>query len=288
MLEVLHLSSLTKYFDSGPRTKTAPSSTLPLPTDAQLEAESQPLAPDDVEANGEEAIPLEQSGDMGRTFDDTFVKPEGRTGDALAQIIAIVSVAVFLVTTWIVTFLSGSSYLWFAWHPLLLSSSIALFTYGVLTLQPTSQAKTKVAGLVRHQLAMIVLGVPAALLGFLAVFFTKIAHDRPHFTSWHGLFGIITVGLLVLQVILGGGSVWFNGALFGGNPQAKLLWKYHRAVGYATFCFLLLTAHLGGAWSNWSKEHSEYIPRVLAYTFAPVALIVSVFFRMRTSKMQFF
>ena len=58
---------------------------------------------------------------------------------------------------------------------------------GVLTLQPTSQARTKAAGLVRHQLAMIGLGIPLALLGFLAVFFTKIANDKAHFTSWHGV-----------------------------------------------------------------------------------------------------
>lgn len=269
---------MTKYFD--PSSKVASSS----PAEAQLEAESEPLAPDNVE----EAVPLEQPGDMPRSFNDQFVKSEGRSGDALAQIVAIVSVGVFAVTTWIVTFLSGSSFRWFAWHPLLLSLSIALFTYGVLTLQPTSQAKTKAAGLVRHQLAMIVLGVPAALLGFLAVFFTKLANDRPHFTSWHGLFGIITVGTLALQVILGGGSVWFKGALFGGNPQAKLLWKYHRAVGYATFGLLLLTAYLGGAWSNWSQEHSASIPRFFAYTFAPVALIASVYSRIRISKMQFF
>ena len=33
---------------------------------------------------------------------------------------------------------------------------------------------------------------------------------------------------LVIQVIAGGGSVWFGGRLFGGNPKAKLVWKYHR------------------------------------------------------------
>lgn len=41
-------------------------------------------------------------------------------------------------------------------------------------------------------------------------------------------FGLITFILLVVQIVLGGGSVWFNGRLFGGNPKAKLLWKYHR------------------------------------------------------------
>lgn len=40
--------------------------------------------------------------------------------------------------------------------------------------------------------------------------------------------GLISVGWLVGQVILGGGSVWYGGAAFGGGMKAKMLWKYHR------------------------------------------------------------
>ncbi|THH01719.1 hypothetical protein EW026_g1026 [Hermanssonia centrifuga] len=93
------------------------------------------------------------------------------------------------------------------------------------------------------------------------------------------IFGLITMSILVAQIILGGGTVWFNGRLFGGNPRAKFVWKYHRAVGYVTFLTLLLTAHLGGAWSDWSKEHSAYISRIFAYTLAPACLIAAVYSR---------
>ena len=34
---------------------------------------------------------------------------------------------------------------------------------------------------------MIGLGIPIALLGFLAVFANKMAHNKEHFTSWHGV-----------------------------------------------------------------------------------------------------
>lgn len=51
---------------------------------------------------------------------------------------------VFAVTTWIVTFLSGSSFRWFAWHPLLLSLSIALFTYGELIFHDVLHASAHV------------------------------------------------------------------------------------------------------------------------------------------------
>ncbi len=97
----------------------------------------------------------------------------------------------------------------FFFHPILQSLSIAVFTYGtsmlpvrrmhlaptyadsgglgILTLQPTSQAKTKAAGLTRHQLAMVALGGPAILLGTLAIVWRKSLHEHPHFTTWHGV-----------------------------------------------------------------------------------------------------
>ena len=62
----------------------------------------------------------------------------------------------------------------------------ALFA-GILTLQPTSQARTKAAGLTRLQLAMLALGLPAIALGTLAIVWSKFLGSRPHFTTWHGV-----------------------------------------------------------------------------------------------------
>ena len=50
-----------------------------------------------------------------------------------------------------------------------------------------SQAKTKAAGLTRHQLAMMALGVPAISLGTLAIVWRKSLKESPHFTTWHGV-----------------------------------------------------------------------------------------------------
>lgn len=112
-------------------------------------------------------------------------------------------------------------------------------------------------------------------------------------------FGLITFLFLMVQVALGGGSVWFNGRLFGGNPKAKSVWKYHRcvefalycdtsfthsdnsAIGYTTYLLLLLTFHLGGAWSHWSTENTSWVFRFLAYTLAPAVLLVAVYSRIR-------
>lgn len=54
-----------------------------------------------------------------------------------------------------------------------------------------------------------------------------------------------------------------------------------RAVGYATlFCFML-TFHLGGAWSSWATEHAWWIARLLAFTLAPIGVLVAVYSRIR-------
>ena len=58
---------------------------------------------------------------------------------------------------------------------------------GILTLQPTARAKTKAAGLQRHQRAMLAVGVPCIALGTLAIEIHKFNDGHPHFTTWHGV-----------------------------------------------------------------------------------------------------
>lgn len=116
---------------------------------------------------------------------------------------------VFLVSTWAITFANHPTSLGlFFFHPILQSLAIAAFTYGrslltfvsagtscrpfsahagILTLQPTSQARTKAAGLTRHQVVILALGVPAISVGTFAIYYRKSLHDHPHFTTWHGV-----------------------------------------------------------------------------------------------------
>ena len=113
---------------------------------------------------------------------------------------------VFALATWVIIFSNDPASLgWFKFHPLLQTLAIGCFTYGkhlariicvspttfcrkgILTLQPTSQPHTKAAGLQRHQIAIIGLGVPLILAGGLAIILQKNSHDAPHFTTWHGV-----------------------------------------------------------------------------------------------------
>ncbi|KIM87605.1 hypothetical protein PILCRDRAFT_284994 [Piloderma croceum F 1598] len=216
------------------------------------------------------------------------LKPEARKGDTLAKYAALISLLVFLITTWVVVLSNDPKSLgWFTFHPPLQSLSLCFFTYGILTLQPSSQPQTKKAGLARHQVAMLLLGFPAIAVGTSAMIYNKYAHGAPHFTSWHGIFGLVATIWLVLQIVVGGGSVWYGGIVFGGGAKAKAAYKYHRLSGYILLPWLLITVHLAGAWSEWMVGHTAFATSLIAYTIAPAIVLISVYARMRSSKMRF-
>lgn len=220
---------------------------------------------------------------------DSINKYEERRGDKIAAYSALGSILSFVCITWFTVLTNNPTSMgWFPAHPLLMSLGIGCFTYGILTLQPTAHPKTKAAGLQRHQKAMLVFGFPCIALGILAVEIHKVELGYGHFATWHGIFGFLSVGWLLGQVILGGGSVWYGGAAFGGGTKAKILWKYHRLSGYVLFPLLLITAHLGGAWSAWVTSHSHAVVRFVGYTVAPIVAILAIYARVRTSKMKFF
>ncbi|GBE82380.1 hypothetical protein BKA93DRAFT_760707 [Sparassis latifolia] len=221
-----------------------------------------------------------------------LVNPRGESmTDTVGFAVAYVFGFTFIMCTWVILFTNHPFTLgWFFWHPFLLSVAVVAHTYGILTLQPTSHAQpsVKAAGRSRHQLYMFALGFPAAALGIVAVSYNKYLHHAAHFATWHGRFGIATLTWMLVQIAVGGGSVWANGKLFGGNPRARRVWKYHRLSGYVLFVLLLVTAHLGGTWSDFAQNNVVPIVRLLAYTIAPILLLGGVFARVRLSKMRFF
>ncbi|KAH9998140.1 hypothetical protein BJV74DRAFT_825571 [Russula compacta] len=225
---------------------------------------------------------------MGSNTNEQQPRDESRSGDSLAFYTALASALVVVITTWTIILSNDPKGLeWFAFHPTFNSLAVLCFTFGILTLQPTSQPKTKAAGLRRHQIAMLT-GLTLIILGTSAMMYYKSSFGSPHFASWHGTFGIITFSWLIFQAALGAGSVWFGGAAFGGGLRAKLVWKYHRLSGYILLLVLLTTINLGGGWSTWVSENSSHVVRLIAYTLAPLAILLSIYSRIRPSKMKFF
>jgi len=216
------------------------------------------------------------------------VQREGRKWDKVGLIVTLVGLGVFLVGTWLLVFLNNfKAWGLFAGHPPLQTLAIACFTIGILTLQPTSQPKSKKAGLSRHQLIMLGLGFPSIVVGTALIFCNKIITEHGHFTTWHATFGLIAFVWMIVQILLGGLSVWFNGRAFGGNPKAKGVWKYHRASGYLLLPMFLMTAAIGGNYSDWAAGQARVGVRVLLYTIAPIAILLGLWSRVRLSKMNF-
>lgn len=72
------------------------------------------------------------------------------------------------------------------------------------------------------------LGSLGMSVGVAAMWMNKHVHAAKHFTTWHSFFGLVTLGWVVVQGLVGGLSVWFGGKAFGGEVKAKKVYKYHR------------------------------------------------------------
>jgi hypothetical protein len=77
-----------------------------------------------------------------------------------------------------------------------------------------------------------------AVAGLVIIEYNKFDHNGTHFESPHAILGLITYILVVLQALVGI-TQFFTPGLYGGEENAKALYKYHRAGGYLTLLFML-------------------------------------------------
>ncbi|XP_013388383.1 cytochrome b561 domain-containing protein 2-like [Lingula anatina] len=166
--------------------------------------------------------------------------------EMVAHFIVVLFTSFVVYTAW-----PGSSL--FSWHPTLM---VVAFTFlmveAILAFSPESsmlskaEHKTKV---MVHKILQILCGVCAAT-GVSVIVYNKILHNKPHFTSWHGFLGIMTVGYLVMQILIGMvGFVWFPDILrsYMSLFQQKLL---HATSGIILYLMVSVSLMLGML-SNW-------------------------------------
>ncbi|ORX38693.1 hypothetical protein BD324DRAFT_650038 [Kockovaella imperatae] len=187
---------------------------------------------------------------------------------------------------------TSSSLSWFTLHPLAQSLSVLLFSWGIAPLQPPSPsaAAERTRRFETHQ-SFALAGHAIFLLGSFSIAYNKYLRGAPHFTTWHGLLGIISVGLAFSQVAGGLASTWEKGKLVGGEVKGKKLYKYHRVGGYAFMTLFLFSAHLGGAHSLWATRQEgtmSLVLRVVANWIALPAVWTGLMLRLRPSKMNIF
>lgn len=84
------------------------------------------------------------------------------------------------------------------------------------------------------------LAISAGIAGLVIIEFNKFAHNGTHFVSAHAILGLITYILLLIQATIGF-TQYFVPQLYGGEENAKKLYKYHRVGGYVIFIVMLST-----------------------------------------------
>ncbi|KAI9746157.1 MAG: hypothetical protein M1818_000838 [Claussenomyces sp. TS43310] len=127
----------------------------------------------------------------------------------------------------------------FSAHPLLNSSGIFIFAESILLLQPTHTPEQKRRGTIAHAV-LNTLAADALLAGLVIIEYNKFAHDAIHFTSPHGILGLITYIFLAIQVLIGF-TQYFVPQLYGSADTAKAMYKWHRLSGYIVLSMMLAT-----------------------------------------------
>jgi len=224
-------------------------------------------------------------------IDDATMRKEKekRRGDWIGVGLAVGSLLILWIFTLILILRSNPESLrFFAFHPPSQTLALALFTSGILTLQPTRRPKHKEVGLRWHQIIQLGLGFPIILFGSISMLINKFEHHAPHFTSWHGRFGLIALLWLVLHIIVGAASVWFPVKAFGSIDNGKAFWKWHRLSGYLLIVWLLVAVHLAGGYADWVVGETSYTERFWVYSILPITALLGIVLRIRTWKLPGF
>lgn len=109
----------------------------------------------------------------------------------------------------------------------------------MLVLQPTHTPNQKTSG-TRIHAAFNSAAILSLMAAFIIIEYNKFDHGAPHFTSAHGRMGLVTYIIFLLQAIVGI-TQYYTPKLYGGEAQAKKIWKYHRMSGYGLLVLSLAT-----------------------------------------------
>ncbi|POV96729.1 hypothetical protein PSHT_14998, partial [Puccinia striiformis] len=149
--------------------------------------------------------------------------PTHRTGMVL---VAELGICIWIITVWI-TVLTNQAGI-FTFHPIFQSFALYCFYQGVIILQPTNTPASKRTGLLVHE-AFQLLGSLSIIIGASCIFYNKWSHSASHFTSWHGILGLISTSIVLIQALFGM-LIGFETSrdYILGDSLGRKLWRFHR------------------------------------------------------------
>ncbi|RVE73193.1 hypothetical protein OJAV_G00047850 [Oryzias javanicus] len=140
-----------------------------------------------------------------------------------------------LTFTAFIAFLSRPGTSWFSWHPFLMTLAISFFmTEAILLFSPHGSLIKRFSHKTKGRIHWILQCLCAfcAALGLTAIFYNKQLNGKSHFTSWHGLLGLLTVCVVAAQSLAAVPLIYHP--LAKGWSLAKLK-RYHAASGLITY-----------------------------------------------------
>ncbi|KAJ8400173.1 hypothetical protein AAFF_G00398670 [Aldrovandia affinis] len=146
----------------------------------------------------------------------------------------------------------------FSWHPFLMTLAFSFFmTEAILIFSPVASPIRKFPHKTKgcYHWVLQCLCMVSAGLGLAAISYNKHVNDKPHFSTWHGLTGLLTACGTALQSA--GGAPLIYHSLAKGWSLSKLK-RYHAASGLVVYllgsaslvlgmCSLWFTASVRGA-----------------------------------------
>ncbi|XP_076012671.1 transmembrane reductase CYB561D2 [Genypterus blacodes] len=150
----------------------------------------------------------------------------------------------------------------FSWHPFFMTLAFSLLmTEAILIFSRHGSPIRKCLHKTKVRLHWILqsLALCCALLGLAAIFYNKHLNGKAHFTSWHGLLGLITVCVVSVQSVAALPLIYHS--LAKGWSLAKLK-RYHAASGLVTYLLGSISLCLGlcSTWFTTSvRDYSWYL-----------------------------
>ncbi|XP_053577087.1 transmembrane reductase CYB561D2 [Bombina bombina] len=153
-----------------------------------------------------------------------------------------------------VTYVSRPGTSLFSWHPFLMTVAfLFLMTEAILIFSPDSsllRSFTRRAKGRAHWILQL-LSVICAVIGLVIIYSNKVLHEKPHFSTWHGLIGALTLSWALLQSV-GGLTLMYPKLIQRWNLATRKL--YHATAGLLGY-LLGCTSLLLGMCSVWFSAH---------------------------------
>ncbi|KAF8455284.1 eukaryotic cytochrome b561-domain-containing protein [Kalaharituber pfeilii] len=189
---------------------------------------------------------------------------------------------VLLVIIWASVF--SHKMIVFDGHPLLNSLAVLLAIEAVLVLQPTGFHNVEQKRNAAYIHASFVALAAVCFFSALGIVIWHKQHSHiSHFETIHSKFGILTYILIVIQAFIGFTQL-FVPQLYGGEENAKKLYKYHRITGYLVILPLLLVTLILATRTYYGAKVLHI--KTWAVVLASLAVVLGIYPRIKVEKLR--